>query len=659
MAHVIIDDISPRISHVVGATPRTEFEVPFAFFEESDLVVTVGPDTFVLDTDYTVDGITADGGFQGGTVTLEDAVTSITVTIERNVPIERTTDFPDSGPLNIKALNTQFDKLFAILQDQDIPASDLEQQLNDLIAQLSAILTQEAVTVNFATAAAVEAVDVSILTLYVRTAGYTTEGDGGGALYKRVASEPSHIGKIQSSDGTWFELAELEPNIKQFGAEGGAADDTDIMEGAAAYCIAKGNRYLKVPAGTWSMHAVLNVSGLTIEGIRDQTIICNNSTNGAAITFGNGTDEGNSNTLRNVLLAQSASVVPDGVNNKALWLRKQNHFVGEHLFIHSFPAPCTDAVIIEDSYEVHVTHLIASSPLRDGLVVDACINFFLWDSQIAVSGRNGVTYVGPCAGVHMERVETLQNLVGVKILKGSGANDLNQDFYLTKVISDGNISNNWEISQLASAHFSQCWGCTQFDEVTDPAARGWVLTGSDTRNLRFVDCMGNNNNGDGWAVLDIGTGMPGEIYWTNCEFGNNDTTPYLGGPPDPRGNGKAGAGFGIAIANSTERFVIEGGTAMNNATANTSFGTQTKLIVDNLVGYNPVGLSAVTVGASPFTYTNGPTRTTLFIGAGTVSSITVDGIACWAHSEVTVPLEPNQVCVVTYSVLPGITQSKH
>ena len=34
-----------------------------------------------------------------------------------------------------------------------------------------------------------------------------TAGDGGGALYKRAVSEPSHPGKIQSADGTWWELA--------------------------------------------------------------------------------------------------------------------------------------------------------------------------------------------------------------------------------------------------------------------------------------------------------------------------------------------------------------------------------------------------------------------------------------------------------------------
>ena len=36
---------------------------------------------------------------------------------------------------------------------------------------------------------------------YIRTAGYSRVGDAGGALYERVASEPRHAGKVQSSDG--------------------------------------------------------------------------------------------------------------------------------------------------------------------------------------------------------------------------------------------------------------------------------------------------------------------------------------------------------------------------------------------------------------------------------------------------------------------------
>ena len=39
-----------------------------------------------------------------------------------------------------------------------------------------------------------------------RTGGYSEPGDGGGALYRRVLSAPSHVGRLQSSDGAWWEI---------------------------------------------------------------------------------------------------------------------------------------------------------------------------------------------------------------------------------------------------------------------------------------------------------------------------------------------------------------------------------------------------------------------------------------------------------------------
>lgn len=40
----------------------------------------------------------------------------------------------------------------------------------------------------------------------VRTTGYSAPGDGGAALYKRVASAPAHSAKFQSAGGQWWEI---------------------------------------------------------------------------------------------------------------------------------------------------------------------------------------------------------------------------------------------------------------------------------------------------------------------------------------------------------------------------------------------------------------------------------------------------------------------
>jgi len=76
------------------------------------------------------------------------------------------------------------------------------------------------------TVAAVEAATIGGSVGSIQTAGYYAAGDGGGAIYKRVGSEPSHALKIQSADGAWWEIGEAEVNVLQAGATAdGVAND--------------------------------------------------------------------------------------------------------------------------------------------------------------------------------------------------------------------------------------------------------------------------------------------------------------------------------------------------------------------------------------------------------------------------------------------------
>lgn len=52
----------------------------------------------------------------------------------------------------------------------------------------------------------------------VNVLGYTTAGDGGGAIYIRVGSEPTHLGKAQSADGAWWAIQPFqELHFEMFG----------------------------------------------------------------------------------------------------------------------------------------------------------------------------------------------------------------------------------------------------------------------------------------------------------------------------------------------------------------------------------------------------------------------------------------------------------
>jgi hypothetical protein len=68
-------------------------------------------------------------------------------------------------------------------------------------------------------AAAVIKADVT----HIRTAGHSTAGDGGGALYRRVGTEPTHALKVRSADLAWWELVPDSSgyiNVRQSGAKG-------------------------------------------------------------------------------------------------------------------------------------------------------------------------------------------------------------------------------------------------------------------------------------------------------------------------------------------------------------------------------------------------------------------------------------------------------
>lgn len=95
---------------------------------------------------------------------------------------------------------------------------------------------------------------------YIETAGYSSVGDGGGALYKLVASEPTHTAKfsITLSDGVtvkWYELAEQPTNTKMF---------TDIPT-AATYLKTKGGE-LRVPRGVHTVSSQILLDYTTQTG---------------------------------------------------------------------------------------------------------------------------------------------------------------------------------------------------------------------------------------------------------------------------------------------------------------------------------------------------------------------------------------------------------
>ena len=76
-------------------------------------------------------------------------------------------------------------------------------------------------------------------------------------------------------------------------------------------------------------------------------------------------------------------------------------------------------------------------------------------------------------------------------------------------------------------------------------------------------------------------------------------------------------------------------------------------LIGNNIGYNPIPLTAIAVGASPFTYTNntgGPIN--VFVSGGTVSIVANSGLQVATGTNISTVVAPGNTVTVTYTVAP-------
>ena len=109
--HIKIKPVTPRVQYTANGS-TTVFPYSFAIFDETDMVVYVDDD--IITTGYTVSGA---GETDGGNVTFDSAPEDgKKITLLRNVPIERMTDFQEGGTFRPKNINDEFDRQTAFMQ---------------------------------------------------------------------------------------------------------------------------------------------------------------------------------------------------------------------------------------------------------------------------------------------------------------------------------------------------------------------------------------------------------------------------------------------------------------------------------------------------------------------------------------------------------------
>ena len=119
MAEIIIGDLTPRNQYTATAA-QTTFPYTFPIFDQDVLVVQHTVDatgvttTLTLTTDYTVTGVDAAGG--GDVELVSGAAADDIITIERDVPVARVTDFLTAGDFKAVTVNREFDLEIMMLQ---------------------------------------------------------------------------------------------------------------------------------------------------------------------------------------------------------------------------------------------------------------------------------------------------------------------------------------------------------------------------------------------------------------------------------------------------------------------------------------------------------------------------------------------------------------
>jgi hypothetical protein len=122
---IVIGDNSPRQTYTATAG-QTDFPTDFAFFAKADVNVYVNGTLKTLDSDYSIPttGPSAWTSGNDGTIVFTTGLSAgDTVVLTRDVELERTTDFPSSGPFQVATLNTELDKIVAMIADLEDLAS--------------------------------------------------------------------------------------------------------------------------------------------------------------------------------------------------------------------------------------------------------------------------------------------------------------------------------------------------------------------------------------------------------------------------------------------------------------------------------------------------------------------------------------------------------
>ena len=212
-----------------------------------------------------------------------------------------------------------------------------------------------------------------------------------------------------------------------------------------------------------------------------------------------------------------------------------------------------------------------------------------------------------------------------------------------------------------------CWASSAVNNGVqiDNSAHGGGING-----VEIIGIEAYANGGSGLTVNVSGTGS-GQIDVLGGKFAQNGndgiqsfacpSLKVVGARCGPVGAFTGNAGYGFQNTGAAANMmVLDCDLTGNTGGAFADSGSGSGKMVANNNGWNNSAsrTSAITVTASPFTYTAGSSQETVYIFGGTVSNVQVDGANTFATTNVSVSLGPGKSVVVTYTVAPSMDATK-
>jgi parallel beta helix pectate lyase-like protein len=618
MATLLVDDTTPRIAYTATAG-QTAFTVPYTFFANADLQVTVNGTTKALNTDYSVTGAQVTGG---GTLTFASGLAvNDAVVIERVLTIERITNFPNSGPFSIPDLNLEFDREVAMMQQIALAGADAQaadaQAIADAVALLQSASGGATATNFFTTRGAAALATISALTSYLRTAGYAAAGDRGGAIYMR--NTVTTFGGFQSADGAWWKLAEPEFSALMFGAKGDlVTDDTSALQAWLNACTAYNRPGYLPPSPTFGY---LISSQLTVTGAVNLVIRGDGSYVGSTIFQSSTTANGlvvsitgrlylDNFGIRNLTTPSAGSMVYVVGSTGGFLRRLSIQF-------------CYNGVTGIDWLGLTVTECDIA-PINLGMALQSPGDSEIHNNRFspAAATASGITVSGNPGGTRI-----LSNKInsGTPYAYGIGvvASITDGDFFIIGNSIEAVQGTGISVAHVGSAQFGNL-----IIEGNQLVVAGRAIDLPDTTSgwITRVQITGNNLYSTLGVRVNAATGL---IISDNIIDG----------------------GGGITLGANCITGTIHDNTLMAGTIASSS----TTVRVHDNPGYNPVGATVVTAGASPWTYLAGASPETLIISASTsITQVSPQGTnmlaaALGANVALTIVLGPFEGVTVSYT----------